>query len=373
MDIDLVEDRARVTEALGAVDAPVVGVDVERGDGERYFREAALVQVGIEGRCVLLDAVRMTDLAPLSDFLDGRLAVFHAIENDVEPMEDAGVPLEHVADTQVAAQMLGLPFGLSSLLEELLGVELTEDKSRLQRADWERRPLTDEMVAYAAGDVVHLPALWESLDRQLKAEGRMSWYEQELTANLAHARADTRSWDRTSGLGRLDGHGRAVLREVWEERERIAREHDIAPQRIARDDALIDIAMADPDSRGDVADALRGRQMREWGSQLLAAARRGSSRPDVPRPSEHRAPTDEDRAAHDRMRRERARIAEEIGLDPGVLCPSRVLWPAVLSDPDGPEELCAAAGFRPWQCQVLGERLWDACLGPERDAPEPDG
>lgn len=371
MDIELVEERGRVVDALAAVDAPVVGVDVERGDGERYFREAALVQVGRDGRCVLLDAVRMGDLAPLAGFLDGRLAVFHAIENDVEPMEDAGVPLQRVADTQVAAQMLGLPFGLSSLLEELLEVELTEDKSRLQRADWERRPLTDEMIDYAAGDVVHLPELWSSLDRQLKATGRTSWYEQELAATLAHARADTRSWDRTGGLGRLDGHGRAILRAVWEERERIAREQDVAPQRIARDDALVDIAEADPSSRGDIAEVLRRDQLREWGGQLLAAARQGSSRPDEPRPSEHRAPTDEDRAAHNRMRRERARIAEEIGMDAGVLCPSRVLWPAVLSDPEDPAELCDAAGFRPWQHDVLGDRLWDAYR--EKDGGRSDG
>lgn len=358
MDIDLVEEQGRVVDALAAVDAPVVGVDVERGDGERYFRQAALVQVGVDGRCVLLDAVRMTDLAPLADFLEDRLAVFHAIENDVVPMEDAGVPLPRVADTQVAAQILGLPFGLSSLLEELLDVELTEAKSRLQRADWERRPLTEEMIDYAAGDVVHLPPLWASLERRLKAAGRTAWYEQELAATLEHARTDTRSWDRTNGLGRLDGHGRAILREVWEERERIAREHDIAPQRIARDDALVDIARDDPGSRGAIAEALRGDQMREWGSRLLAAARRGSSQPDLPRPSQHRSPTEDDRAAHDRLRKERARIAQEIGMDPGVLCPSRVLWPAVLSDPGTSQELCRAAGFRPWQCEVLGERLW---------------
>ncbi|MBW3562519.1 MAG: HRDC domain-containing protein [Actinobacteria bacterium] len=368
MRTELVEDPARVTSALRQVDEPTVGVDVERGDGERYFRAAALVQVGVEDRCVLVDAVRIPDLGDLSRFLAGRLAVFHAIENDVEPLESAGVRLDQVADTQVAAQMLGLPFGLSSLLEELLDVTLTEDKSRLQRADWEARPLTDEMIAYAAGDVIHLPHLWDVLQRQLKAAGRTAWYEQELEATLEHARIDTRSWDRTSGLGRLDGHGRAILRAVWEERERIARDEDVAPQRIARDDALVDIAETDPGSRGGLADHLRGRQVREWGGALLAAAKAGSSRPDEPRPSEHRPPTDEDRSAYERMRKERARIAEEIGMDPGVLCPSRVLWPAVLSDPHGPDELCEAAGLRPWQREVLGDRLWDAL----RDEGPPD-
>lgn len=343
------------------VAADLVGVDVERSDGLRYFRSASLIQVGVAGRCVLLDADALPELPELSAFLDDRRAVLHALENDLDSLEAASVDVGDVADTAVAAALLGLPTGLGPLLAEVLGVELSADKERFQRADWSQRPLPDDMIAYAAGDVVHLPALWRELERRLEETGRLAWYEQELAATVVAAGEDRRSWRRTKGVGRLDGHGRAILRELWETREDIARTEDVAPQRIARDEVLIALAADPPSSRGVLSDrGLRRRQIRDWGDRLLEAVRRGASSEDEPAPSGSRRSTDDDRAAYDRMRRARAEVADELGLDSGVLCPSRVLWTAVLSDPEDPQALCDAAGLRPWQCDLLRDRLWEA-------------
>jgi ribonuclease D len=56
----------------------------------------------------------------------------------------------------VAAQFLNEPgIGLAALLEKHFGVKL--DK-KFQRADWSARPLSNEMLAYAATDTHHLPA-----------------------------------------------------------------------------------------------------------------------------------------------------------------------------------------------------------------------
>jgi ribonuclease D len=372
VDIRLVTDPADAAEALADITDPIVGVDVERSDGGRYFRGAALVQVGAGERCVALDPLAMADLSPLARFLRPRLAVLHAIENDLDPLDDEAVILagdgedahEHVADTAIAAALLGLPTGLDTLLAEVLGVELTGDKERFQRADWTQRPLGDAMLAYAAGDVVHLPGLWAALDARLDDAARPGWYEQELAETVTTSREQERSWRRTRGAGRLDGHGRAVLRELWEQREAIARDEDVAPQLVARDDALVELASDPPDSMGVLSrSGLRGRQVRAYGQRLLDAARRGSSRPDEPSLTGLRRATDEDRAAQNRMRKARARVAREVGIDPGVLCPSRVLTDAVLSDPEEPEELCDAAGLRPWQRELLRDELWDAFRG----------
>ncbi|HEX2028817.1 MAG TPA: HRDC domain-containing protein [Nitriliruptorales bacterium] len=371
MEIVLVEQADAVTEALAGLVTPVVGVDVERADGQRYFREAALVQVGAGERCVILDPLALGDLGALADFLSTRLAVLHAVENDLEPLAAAGVPLatpgtvhERVADTAAAATVLGLPSGLVPLLREVLGVTLPADKERFQRADWSVRPLDGEMLAYAAGDVVYLPSLWEALRERLDRSGRHPWYEQELQSTLDRASADSRSWARTKGIGRLDGHGRAVLRAVWEEREAISRGEDVAPQRVARDEVLVAIAKQPRPTLNVLGRrGLRRQQIERYGQRLLAAASRGASGPDEPNPSGLRRSTDEDRDAYDRMRRARLTLAEELGLDPGVLCAGRALWAAVLSDPDSPEELASAAGLRPWQRELLEDRLWAAYRG----------
>lgn len=373
MDVRFVADVSTLDATLELMPEPVVGIDVERADGQRYFKAAALVQVGTAECCMLVDAVQLGELGPLDRFLAGRLAVFHALENDLAPLATLQVEPTRVADTAVAAALLGLPTGLRPLLGEVLGVRLNSDKERLQRADWSARPLTQEMVAYAAEDVLHLAPLWAELERRLNDAGRLTWYEQELAAVIDRAR-DERSWTRTKGLGRLDQRGRGVLRAVWEEREAIARGEDVAPQRIARDESLVSIAENPPQSLAELPQrGLRALQVDCYGQRLLAAVRHGFRGSDEPAQPGLRPSRNEDRATYDRLRRARAQVAERVGIASGVLCPSRLLWRAVLSDPQDGTELCALAGLRPWQTQLLAQVLWNAYAKDEPEAATDSG
>ena len=363
--ITFVDDATRVREALRAVDTEVVGVDVERADADRYFRRAALVQIGADEHCVLLDAVRLTDLPDLDALLDDdHLAVLHAVENDLEPLARLGVHPDRIADTAIAAGLLGLPTGLSKLLTEVLGVSLTSEKESFQRADWEQRPLPGQMAAYAAGDVVHLPALWAELATQLEASGRVSWYEEELAATLADAMSDNRDWTRVKGAGRLDPQQRALLRALWQAREAEARHHDIAPNLLLHDDVLRDLAMDPPRTEAQLVRRSPRRRglLRDHAAPLFAAVQAGLEAEPIARPHSARL-TDEERAAFDALRARRAAVAEEHGLGAGVLCPSKVLWAAVAGSPRDGEELCALAGLRAWQTGLLAGPLWEAYVG----------
>ncbi len=360
--IDFIDDAGKLPSALAQLEGDVVGVDVERADSHRYFRSAALIQVGVADRCVLVDSVALDDLAALDAFLDGRLAVLHAIENDVDPLASAGVRPDRVADTSVAAAMLGLPTGLGPLLEQLLGVQLTEDKDAYQRADWEKRPLPDDMAAYAAGDVFHLPALWDELASRLDAADRLAWYEQELATTLDRVAEDRRDWTRTKGAGRLSPAARAVLRALWEEREAIAREHDIAPNRLLRDATMLELAEKPASSPQELVRRNKRRRgpLVEHAGPLFAAMERGMNAPAEPVERNGRRVTQRDRAAYDALRRTRALLAKDLGIEAGVLCPGRPLMGAVLADPASPQALCAEAGLRPWQTALLAQPLWEA-------------
>jgi len=367
--ITFVDDAPRVREALRAVDTEVVGIDVERADADRYFRRAALVQIGADGHCVLLDAVRLTDLSALDALLDGdHLAVLHAVENDLEPLARLGVHPDRIADTAIAASLLGLPTGLSKLLAEVLGVSLTSEKESFQRADWEQRPLPGQMAAYAAGDVVHLPALWVQLATRLEATGRVGWYEEELAATLADAMSDNRDWTRVKGAGRLDPAQRALLRALWQAREDEARHHDIAPNLLLHDDVLRDLAMDPPRTEAQLVRRSPRRRslLREHVTPLFAAVQTGLEAEPIARPHSARL-TDDERAAFDALRARRAAVAEEHGLDAGVLCPSKVLWAAVAGSPRDGQELCALAGLRAWQTALLAGPLWEAYVGTRAD------
>lgn len=362
MDPQFVDDPADLASALARIDEPVVGVDVERADAPRYFRTAALIQVGTADHVVLVDAVALDPVPLLSDFLADRTSILHALPNDLEPLRAVGVEVGPVHDTAVAASLLGLPIGLDPLLQELLDVALSPDKERFQRADWERRPLPDDMAAYAAGDVVHLGELWAELNRRLDASGRRSWYDEELVAAIATAYDPGRDWTRTKGSGRLSPQQRSVLQAVWEEREAICREFDLAPNRVLRDPVLLDLA------QNPAADAhalirrnqRRGRPAREHADRLFAAQQAGLQAPPEPKAVNGAPWTPAHRDAYDAMRRARAEVADQIGLDAGVLCPSKALWGPVRGEPSSPRELCQLAGLRQWQADLLGDVLWEA-------------
>jgi ribonuclease D len=358
----LVAEGTTLDRALRDLDAEVVGVDVERADADRYHRHAALVQVGVAGRCVLVDALAIDGLPELDAFLAGRLTVLHAATNDVAPLASRGVAPTHLADTAVAAALLGHPTGLDALLAGLLDVHLGVDKERFQRADWARRPLPDDMLAYAAGDVVHLPALWSALSAELAATGRTAWYEQELAAALAAAGTDTRDWRKVRGVGRLAPRQQLVARALWEAREELARARDVAPNVLLHESAILALAVEPPGTAAQLA--RRGRRRRriepDESERLFAALKAALTAEPPPRDPDRRRWTDEDSAAFDRLREARAGVAEELGLDAGVLCPSKVLRDAVRSDPADASELCDAAGLRPWQRELLADALWSA-------------
>ncbi len=363
MQHSFVDDPADLASALARVDAPLVGVDVERADAPRYFRTAALIQVGTADHVVLVDAVALDPVPLLGDFLNERTAILHALPNDLEPLRAVGVEVGRVHDTAVAASLLGLPVGLDPLLQELLDVALSPDKERFQRADWERRPLPDDMAAYAAGDVIHLAELWDELDGRLVEAGRRAWYDQELEAAIAAAYDTGRDWTRTKGAGRLSPAQRAVLHAVWDEREAICREFDLAPNRLLRDPVLLDLAQNPaPDAPSLVRrNQRRGRPSRAHAERLFAAQQAGRDAPPEPRPGANGGPwAPSHRDAYDAMRRARAARADELGLDAGVLCPSKALWGPVRGEPTTPQELCDLAGLRPWQCELLAEDLWEA-------------
>jgi ribonuclease D len=338
-------------------DLALVGVDVERADWNRYYRTAALIQVGGQGRVLLVDPLQLADLSPLDTYLAARRTVLHALENDLGPMETAGVQPPAVEDTAIAAAVLGLPPGLEALLRDVLGIELHGDKAAMQRAQWEERPLTPEMLAYAAGDVADLPELWEALAAQLDETGRREWYRQELAALIGQPSVEERrDWTRLKGIGRLDPRSRARTRRLWEVREDLARSTDTAPSRIVSDKVLVDLAVRPPGSRRELGRrGVRRQSIRQFGDELIAVLREEPAPERARSGPRQRPPTEHDRALADHLRALRSQRAEELGLDAGVLCPGRTLLSAVLADPSSPEDIRDALGLRPWQWEVLAE------------------
>ena len=123
------------------------------------------------------------------------LKLFHFGRFDLAVLEHAlGVRCEPVYCTKIAAKLTRTftdRFGLKELCRELLGVDLSKQQ---QTSDWGAEKLTDEQMAYAASDVLHLHALKAKLDGLLEREGRMDLAQAAFRFLPTRARLDIAGW-----------------------------------------------------------------------------------------------------------------------------------------------------------------------------------
>lgn len=123
------------------------------------------------------------------------LKLFHFGRFDIAVLEYAlGVRCEPVYCTKIAAKMVRTftdRWGLKDLCKELLGVEISKQQ---QTSDWGAERLSDEQLAYAASDVLHLHALKVRLDALLEREGRTELAEAAFRFLPSRARLDIAGW-----------------------------------------------------------------------------------------------------------------------------------------------------------------------------------
>jgi ribonuclease D len=126
------------------------------------------------------------------------LKLFHFGRFDIAVLEHAlGVRCEPVYCTKIAARLTRTftdRWGLKELCKELLGVDLSKQQ---QTSDWGADSLSDEQLAYAASDVLHLHALKAKLDALLEREGRTELARAAFQFLPTRARLDLAGWPET--------------------------------------------------------------------------------------------------------------------------------------------------------------------------------
>src|SRR5690606_35387877 len=196
-------------------------------------------------------------------------------------------------------------------------------------ADWAERPLSREMMEYAAMDTAYLPPLRDRLLQELTRLGRLTWAREEFERRQATRWSDSdetaEAFLRIKGARDLPPRGLAVLRELHAWREGVGRERDQATFRVMSNQTMLEIAAKAPTTRAalnDIAGLSRGLAGRRW-RELIDAVEQGLAIPESELPSfppSRRWERDreaEERA--DRFRQVRNEVADALGLDPGFL------------------------------------------------------
>ncbi|MFD0328621.1 HRDC domain-containing protein [Streptacidiphilus monticola] len=358
-----------------------MAIDAERASGYRYGQRAYLVQLRREGAgSTLIDPVACPDLTELGLVLADAEWVLHAASQDLPCLAELGMRPTSLFDTELAGRLAGFPrVGLGAMVESVLGYTLEKGHSAV---DWSTRPLPEPWLRYAALDVEVLVQLRDALELELDSQGKLDWARQEFAA-IASApppapRVDP--WRRTSGVHKLRRRRQlAAVKELWEARDRIARERDVSPGRVLPDAAIIAAASAMP-ANVQALQALPGfgpRANRRLLEQWIAAVEAARLLPETALPAQgapHDGPppprswADKDPLAAARLSAARAAVttlAESLNLpQENLVTPElvrRVAWAP-------PKPLSAATvatalrslGARPWQTELVAPVIADA-------------
>ena len=372
----MITDAARLaslTEQIESADR--VAVDTEADSLHSYREKLCLLQISVpapdavdgvanagprvspgheSARAVcdyIVDPLANTDLEPLRRALEAREIVLHGADYDLRMLRRGlNLAASKIFDTMIAARLLGVrEFSLAALVKRYFGLTLLKGS---QKANWAQRPLPTRMAEYAINDVHYLLPLAEKLEAELDRCERRDWLQQscrraiELVA-VARIRNQDELW-RIRGSGVIRGRAAAVLRALWQWREKEAEKADRPPFHVLRNEELLKAAVKF--ASGSVPDykhfSLRRRQAFREAAQ--AALRAPESEWPVSRRRFGTRPNNETVQRAEELSRRRNRSAEELGLEPSFIAPRSTL------------EAIAADGTRaatllvPWQRKLIG-------------------
>jgi ribonuclease D len=289
-------DLASLCRDLAA--QPFVAVDTEFMRETTYWPKLCLIQAAAPGAEAVIDPLAEgIDLAPFTALMANTrvLKVFHAARQDLEIFLKIGGALpKPVFDTQIAAMACGYGDSIAydALVQQVLKRRL--DKSS-RFTDWSRRPLSEAQLAYALADVTHLRDVYPRMHDKLEKEGRLDWLDEEL-ANLTdpdiYDTTPENSWKRLK-LRKTTADYVLALQVAAAWRERQAQARDVPRGRVAKDDALYEIAEHRPKTTADfdrMRAVPRGFGNSRGAQELVQALDRAFADPNRPQYKHERPP-----------------------------------------------------------------------------------
>jgi ribonuclease D len=353
-----VDDNEGLKEAADAMEkASRLGVDTEADSRHHYPEKTCLIQVAVGDIVYVIDPLAPTDITMLKGALEDRRIekIFHGADFDLRGLNrDWGIVCRNVFDTNIAARFAGLErFGYAALVEDLLGKTIPKDP-RLQKADWSKRPLSDEALEYASADVLYLDDVRDALVDRIRHLGRSDWVAEELerVEQVRYSPPDLETaYFSVKGAHKLDGKALGVLKELWDLRESEARRLDRPPAFVMPAEAMVTLASKPETDLADVP-SLGPPIRRRLGGAIGRAIKAGLASGPLKRPPPQRPflprPTHEEMERLKKLKDWRTAEGEKLSMDPSLIWPMRSLE-RLSRDPKALDEELASPDVRRWQ------------------------
>jgi ribonuclease D len=171
-----------------------VALDTEFMRETTYYAVLCLIQINISDECFVVDALDSNiNLEPFFKILNNPkiIKVFHSVRQDIAVIAQffPKISPKSIFDTQVMASFCGVGYdiGYANLVKIFFNKDL--DKA-WQRSDWQKRPLHQDQIEYAAIDVLYLPEIYKILLEKLSLQKKLNWLDEEMDFIVKRAMND---------------------------------------------------------------------------------------------------------------------------------------------------------------------------------------
>lgn len=285
--INTAEQLTELCERINKADW--LALDTEFLREKTYYPKFCLLQIATPEWVVCVDPIALPELSSLFDALCNPtiVKVFHSCHQDLEIFyQVTGKAPGPIFDTQVAAPLLGYQDnpGYAMLVSSLLNINLNKAHTR---ADWSKRPLSEEEIQYAADDVIYLCKIYQIMLQKLAALGRADWLKndfKELENPNNYQVSPEKAWHKIRGKNKLTAKQLSIVQVLAEWRENTAQAEDRPKTWILRDELIFDMAKQQPETVIELAN-IRGineRTVNRYGRklcELIAVAKNKEPQP----------------------------------------------------------------------------------------------
>lgn len=363
--IDTVTELEKIARILER--EKTIAIDLEADSMFHFKEKVCLIQVASKNRSIVIDPLQIKDLSSLKSLFAGYdiQKIFHGADYDVRSLyRDFNIEINNLFDTELACRFLGIKeTGLEAVLKKFFKINL--DK-KYQKKDWSKRPLPQEMIDYAARDVIGLVPLAEILEKELDNKGRLSWVHEECDylSKVRPALSDDEPlFMKFKGAGRLKPRSLAVLKALLQFRKKVAEKKDKPLFKIIGNSALMKITLARPVTlrRLKGTKALSNRQISIYGNALVETINTAIKTPEdklpvYPRKKtpvlSHRVP---ERVKE--LKKWRNKKAKELEVDSAIICNNALITSIAVLNPSNSNSLETIKNMKNWQKKEFGKEI----------------
>lgn len=235
-----------------------IAIDLEGDQGQINYRYSISIIQCFDGRePVIIDVLKTGNCESLKEFLvcDDIVKVMFSSENDIYMTQNIlGCTIKPLRDIAVAQKLLGMRINIT----EYIGVD-KEKKHSFQRANWLKRPISNDLLEYAVNDVLYLIKIESDLEAALKEKNFLAKYEQ-LNSGISTKNFRVNQFlvykDKFPGYRRLSSEKKELSRILWIFREMIGEHYNCPVSYLLTKKAMADIVMDDGDILVHLCDEL---------------------------------------------------------------------------------------------------------------------